>query len=251
MAADSLRWSNINTKLLVKIPQGFNLNWQATWDPYCYQLNEYGNPVRVDVLRSQAGRGWARLASAGTSFSYTFNNDTFKKKENRETPQTAEEEMAEDPLQNSAAAAEEQNRRLRGGNKTSDEGEYDSDGYYRWTVPWSLTLNYSVSYAYGDFNKEKMEYDGRFVQNLSLSGNLNLTKGWSFNFSASYDFTAKKIAYMSCNISRDLHCFTMSASFVPVGPYKSYNFHIAVKSSLLQDLKFDKQSHAYDNLDWY
>lgn len=251
MAADSLRWSNINTNLLIKLTKGFNLNLQATWDPYCYQLNEYGNPVRVDVLRSQAGRGWARLASAGTSFSYTFNNDTFKKKEDRETPQTADEEMAEDPLQNSAAAAEEKNRRLRGGNKNTDEGEYDSDGYYRWNVPWSLTLNYSVSYAYGDFNKEKMEYNGRFVQNLSLSGNLNLTKGWSFNFSASYDFTAKKIAYMSCNITRDLHCFTMSASFVPVGPYKSYNFHIAVKSSLLQDLKYDKQSHAYDNLDWY
>lgn len=80
MAADSLRWSNINTNMLVKLTKGFNLNLQATWDPYCYQLNEYGNPVRVDVLRSQAGRGWARLASAGTSFSYTFNNDTFKKK---------------------------------------------------------------------------------------------------------------------------------------------------------------------------
>lgn len=251
MAADSLRWSNINTNMLVKLTKGFNLNLQATWDPYCYQLNEYGNPVRVDVLRSQAGRGWARLASAGTSFSYTFNNDTFKKKEDRETPQTADEEMAEDPLQNSAAAAEEKNRRMRGGNSDSDEGEYDSDGYYRWNVPWSLTLNYSVSYAYGDFNKEKLEYNGRFIQNLSLSGNINLTKGWSFNFSASYDFTAKKIAYMSCNITRDLHCFTMSASFVPVGPYKSYNFHIAVKSSLLQDLKYDKQSHAYDNLDWY
>ncbi len=66
MAADSLRWSNINTNLLVKITQGFNLNLQATWDPYCYQLNEYGNPGRVDVLRAQAGRGWARLASAGT-----------------------------------------------------------------------------------------------------------------------------------------------------------------------------------------
>ena len=133
----------------------------------------------------------------------------------------------------------------------NNNDEYDSDGYYRWKVPWSLTINYSVSYAYGKFNKQKMEYDGRFVQNLSLSGSLKFTKAWSFNFSASYDFDAKKLAYMNCTISRDLHCFTMSASFVPVGPYKSYNFHIAVKSSLLKDLKYDKQSHAYDNLDWY
>ena len=252
MAADSMRWSNINISMLIKLTKGFNLNVQSTWDPYCYQLNASGNPVRVNVLRSQAGRGWARLASAGTSFSYTFNNDTFKKKEQKKTPDVEnEDETEDDPLQNSAAAAQEKDRRRQNGKKSNAKDEYDSDGYYRWNVPWSLTLNYSVNYTYGAFNKEKMEYDGRFVQNLSLSGNLNLTKGWSFNFSASYDFDAKKIAYMNCSISRDLHCFTMSASFVPVGPYKSYNFHIAVKSSLLQDLKYDKQSHAYDNMSWY
>lgn len=253
LAADSLRWSNINVNLLVKLTKGLNLNLRTTWDPYCYQLNSAGNPVRVDVLRSQAGRGWARLSSAGTSFSYTFNNDTFKKKEKRNTPKTGEEEMGDgnDPLANSAAANQEKERARRSNNKSDDNAEYDSDGYYKWKIPWSLTINYSVNYTYGTFNKQKMEYDGKFVQNLSLSGNLSLTRGWAFNFTASYDFNAKKIAYMNCSISRDLHCFTMSASFVPVGPYKSYNFHIAVKSSLLQDLKFDKQSHAYEQQNWY
>ena len=253
LAADSLRWSNVNVNLLIKLTKGLNLNLRTTWDPYCYQLNSAGNPVRVDVLRSQAGRGWARLSSAGTSFSYTINNDTFKKKDKREQPATAEEEIgdANDPLANSAAASAERDNRRRSGNQSNGNDEFDSDGYYSWKIPWSLTFNYSINYTYGKFNKEKMEYDGKFVQNLSLSGNLNLTKGWSFNFTASYDFEAKKLAYMNCNISRDLHCFTMSASFVPVGPYKSYNFHIAVKSSLLKDLKYDKQSNAYEQLNWY
>lgn len=251
IAADSLRWSNINVNLLIKLTQNLNLNLRTTWDPYCYQLNASGNPVRVDVLRSQAGRGLARLSSAGTSFSYTFNNDTFKKKEKRETPPTGDEEMEDDPLANSAAAREERERERHTGKQNDTQGEFDSNGYYRWKIPWSLTLNYSVNYTYGAFNKEKMEYDGKFVQNLSISGNINLTKGWSFNMSASYDFDAKKLAYMNCTISRDLHCFTMSASFVPVGPYKSYNFRIAVKSSLLKDLKYDKQSHAYEQMDWY
>ena len=79
------------------------------------------------------------------------------------------------------------------------------------------------------FNKKKMDYDGKWTQNLSFSGNIRPTKNWSFNWTASYDFNAHKLAYMNCSISRDLHCFTMSASFVPVGPYQSYNFHIAVK----------------------
>ena len=43
----------------------------------------------------------------------------------------------------------------------------------------------------------------------------------------------------------------MRASFVPVGPYKSYNFHISVNSSLLQDVKYDKRSSIRNGVTWY
>ena len=43
----------------------------------------------------------------------------------------------------------------------------------------------------------------------------------------------------------------MRASFVPVGPYKSYNFHISVNSSMLSDLKYDKRSNSSTGIDWY
>ena len=96
-----------------------------------------------------------------------------------------------------------------------------------------------------------MEYDGKFVQNLSLSGNLNLTKGWSFNFTASYDFEAKKLAYMNCNISRDLHCFEMSCGIV-LAPYTSFNFSFRATSQMLADaLKIDKRSSRSSNVQWY
>ena len=117
--------------------------------------------------------------------------------------------------------------------------------------PWNLSINYSVSYGYGEFDKEKMEYKGRLTHNLSFSGSIKPTPNWDFNFSASYDFKQKKIAYMNCNISRELHDFVMTASFVPFGPYKSYNFHIAFKSSMLSDLKYDKRSSYSNGIEWY
>ena len=43
----------------------------------------------------------------------------------------------------------------------------------------------------------------------------------------------------------------MAARFVPMGPYKSYNFHISVNSSLLQDLKYDKRSSLSNGVNWY
>ena len=65
-----------------------------------------------------------------------------------------------------------------------------------------------------------------------------------------YDFDTHKISYMTCNITRDLHCWQMTASFVPVGPYKSYTFNIAVSSSLLKDLKWRQSSNYRDGQKW-
>ena len=67
---------------------------------------------------------------------------------------------------------------------------------------------------------------------------------------ATYDFDTHKISYMTCNITRDLHCWQMTASFVPVGPYKSYTFNIAVSSSLLKDLKWRQSSNYRDGQKW-
>lgn len=245
-AADSLRWSDLSTSILLRLAKNFNLNLSATWDVYTYGLTPGGAPVKLDKLRIASGKGIGRLMHTGTSFSYTFNNDTFKRKKKTSTPPDT------DTGSNSSDDDYDRNRRDDDGSSGSSSGvEMNSDGYAVWRVPWSLTLNYSVNYGYGAFNKQKMEYDGRITQNLSLSGNIRPTPGWNFSFSASYNFDTHKLAYMNCNISRDLHCFSMSASFVPVGPYKSYNFHIAVKSAMLSDLKYDKRSSLSNGIDWY
>lgn len=246
-AADSLNWSNINTSILLRLTKGFNLNLSATWDVYTYQLNEYGNPVRVNIPRWKAGRGIGRLSSTGTSFSYTFNNDTFRRKNKNKKDGNDKSNGGKDNRSGAQYQQDVDDISASG----SGEYELDSDGYVKWQCPWSLTLNYSISYGYGTFNKEKMEYNGKISQNLSLSGNIRPTKNWSFSFSASYNFDTHKLAYMNCNISRNLHCFTMRASFVPVGPYKSYNFHIGVNSSMLSDLKYEKRSSLRNGVTWY
>lgn len=260
-AADSLRWSNIETSMLLRLTRNFNLNLRATWDPYTYGLSQSGTPVRVNRTRLQAGKGFAKLASTGTSFSYTINNDTFKRKNNDSDDgggdtfdrnygdDVARGDDDEDDDYGGDFAAKAAARRNK--NRKSNDSNSDADGYEAWSVPWSLSFNYSVNYGYGAFDYEKMDYRGKWTQNLSLNGSIRPTKNWNIAFSASYDFDLHRIAYANCSISRDLHCFTMTCSFIPVGPYKSYNFHIAVKSSLLKDFKYDKRSSSSNGVTWY
>lgn len=250
-AADSLRLSPLQTSIMLRLVKNFNLNLSATWDPYVYKLDANGSPRQVNRFRWQEGKGLYKLSSTGTSFSYTFNNDTFKRKKKDDTKgkgADGEEEEDESTEEESFSNRAESRRNNKTG--TDEEGA-DSDGYAKWDCPWSLSVNYSISYGYGEFDYKKMDYKGRWTQNLSFNGNIRPTKNWNFSFTASYNFELKKIAYMNCSVSRDLHCFTMTASFVPMGPYKSYNFHIAVKSSLLKDLKYDKRSQGSNNIRWY
>lgn len=257
-AADSMNWSNVNTSILLRLVKNFNLNLSATWDPYTYRLSSSGSPVRVNVPRWKAGKGWVRLSSTGTSFSYTFNNQTFKKKKDNGTDKkNGGGDDGNAPLDgengNNADNTEDPGdlRRRRRQEAKQQAATADADGYAKWECPWSLTFNYSINYGYGAFDYDKLEYKGKWTQNLSFSGNIRPTTNWNFSFSASYNFDLKKIAYMNCSISRDLHCFSMSASFVPFGPYKSYSFNIAVKSSLLKDLKYDKRSSTSNGIQWY
>lgn len=251
MFADSLNWSDINANIRFKILNKFNLNLDMTFDPYTYQLDDFGNPRKVNVSQISKNKVLGRIKSASTSFGYTFNNATFAKKEKRKAAQPVVEEQpkseleqileANDPMANAGLRAE----------KEKEERKKADAAYAEFKVPWSLTFNYSVRYSYGKFNEEIMEYDRKLTHNLSISGRINLTPTWAVTMSTYYDITNNSWSYLNCTISKDLHCWQMSASFVPIGRYSTYNFMIGVKSTLLKDLKYEKQSDSSDNVRWY
>ena len=146
----------------------------ATWDVYKYALNESGTPVRVNKLRLFNGGGWGRLSSTGTSFSYTFNNDTFRRK--KAADQTKETKQVAERRENLDNEEEDEENDTRTGPTTDLEL---IDGYAKWNCPWNLTVNYSLSYGYGTFNYKKLEYNGKWTQNLSMNASIRPTKNWA------------------------------------------------------------------------
>jgi len=260
MAADSMKWSDLTVGLRLKLSQSYTLNMTMIFDTYTYDSTATGVIKPVDIPRWKAGKGIGRLKSTGTSFSYTFNNDTFKKwfgggGNSTTSDQTPENEMGMNDDMYSEEEGVEPNQaeggRLLG--KKKEVGETDSDGYLITTIPWSLSFSYNMRLAYDmqKFNRDKMEYKYAITHSLSFNGNIQPTKNWRLSFNATYDFDNHKISYMTCNLTRNMHCFQMTASFVPVGPYKSYSFSVAVSSSLLKDLKYNQSSNYRDAQRWY
>ncbi len=101
-----------------------------------------------------------------------------------------------------------------------------------------------------DFKRNNYQYDYVFSHNISFSGNISLTQNWQITGSAHYNITDREITYSNVGITRNLHCWSMSANFVPVGMYRSYNFMLSVNSTLLSDLKYEQRSNPRDNMIW-
>ena len=264
-AADSMNWSLFSVNLRLKFPKlnNYSLNLNTTLDPYMYQLDANGNPVRTNKQYWHNGRfpHWSGLR---WNFSYTINNQTIKKwkqkiqerqgKKSNDTNDGASP-PSDDGGQNLSSIQQNDdgtvsNAKLGGKKK---EAEVD-DGYVKTEFPWSLSLNYSLSYAPGsEFDYEKMYYKMRFSHYLSLNGNIGLGKGWKVSASMTYNFDTNKVTSCIFNISRDLHCWNMTASINPIGPFKSYTFHIGVNASILSDLKYDKNSNQSTNgrVEWW
>ena len=198
---------------------------------------------------------FTHFLGTSTSFSYTFNNDVVKKwfakkdkgEQNQEGEEVDDSEILEDV---------ELEKNGRGKRSRSQDTEVTDDGYLFAKIPWSLSVSYNLRYTAaggGQWNEKKNVPKMEFRHNLSFSASLGLGSGWKASTSLSYDVNAKKLAYTSINVSRDLHCWSMSASFVPFGPYKSYTFHIGVNASMLADLKYDTSSAdaTSKRVDWW
>ena len=255
---DSMNWSNLNASLRLKF-FGSSINLSGQFDTYTYDQNgRY-----VNIPRWKAGKGIGRFMGTSTSYSYTLNNESLKKLFNKGGKDSAKGGTTTVPTGQEGAGDIEGADENTGAGETQpvhksllqakkQEGNFDSDGYLIFTVPWSLSFNYSINLGYDRqrFNKETREYPYKISQTLGFNGNISPTKAWQFSFNASYDFDIKRIASMYCSITRQMHCWSMSATVVPIGPYQNYSFTIAVNSSLLQDVKYQQSSNYRDALNW-
>lgn len=254
LAADSFQWSDLNASLSIRLSQDFTLRLGGAFDLYTYDYHEHDGrimPYRVDKLRVLNGKGIGRFRGTSTSFSYTFNSQTFEKlkalftgkkvEDSKEGDKTPDPQTGIPPLPTDNEEKDPNKSLFAEGDNSL--GEYDRNGYLKNKIDWSLNFNYNLSLGQGEFLPKIKEYSYKWRHDLSFSGQFAPTKNWRFNFSANYNFDEKRITNMTCNITRDLHCWSMTAGFIPVGPYKSYNFTISVKSQLLQDLKYQQNSH--------
>lgn len=257
-AAEIRPWSDLSTRIRLKLSKSYTFNMNAVFATYAYELDENGRPYIGDKTEYSYGR-FGRFQGMSQNLSYTFNNQTFKKiadwlngRRNGIDDETKRDNDEDDVNTNEDPVMKQGQKARR---KTeNDKADTDEDGYLRYTLPWSLSVSYGITMrenTSGEFNTKSMRYPYKFTQNMNFSGSLTIAQGWNISFSSGYDFENKQISMTTASLSRDLHCFNMSCSVV-LSPYTSYNFSFRCNASTLTDaLKYDKRSSYSNAIKWY
>ncbi len=205
-----------------------NLSFRGVMDPFGYDTTTNRKRTR-ETWFSQSGKP-VRLTSASVSAGFRFSSK--KQTTGRKDDQ--------------ANLDSESQLNKRDMSENEDMGPYDPNqeeyygSYVDFDIPWSLRVDYSFSYR-KDMDEVKL------VQTLRASGDFSLTPNWKIGFNTGYDLDRMQFTTTNLSVYRDLHCWEMRISVVPFGTYKSYNFQINAKSSILSDLKYNKRKSWVDN----
>lgn len=256
LAAKQQPWSNLSTRLRLKWGK-FALNLNTTWMTYAYEFDKNGNVVVGNKTEWSYGR-FGRFQGMSKNLSYTFNNQSWKKwvKGFRKLfyGEDDEEEVTADNNLEDGMELDNPDNDKQGENKKEYSDGLDEDGYMKFSIPWSFSVSYGITMAEDrsrNINVKNMRYPFKFVHNLNFSGNVKLSSNWIINFSSGWDFTNNELSMTTVNVSRDMHCFNISAGFV-FGPFTSYHVTMRANASTLTDaLKYDKKSSYSSSIQWY
>ena len=269
MAAKIRPWSDLSTRLRLKLSKNYTFNMNAVFASYVYEADSVGATPRVSEHTTYWEQGKiGRFQGMSQNLSYTITNDKISsiikwlkgerddKKNNNNHNNRDNNKDDDDDIDIDSNLDKDLEAGKHGARKeNAGKADTDEDGFMKYTCPWSLSFGYGITMREdtdrSKFNYNTMRYPYKFTQNLNMSGNIRLSDGWNISFSSGYDFENKKISMTTASLGRDLHCFNMSCSVV-LAPYTSYNFSFRCNASTLTDaLKYDKRSSYSNAVQWY
>lgn len=228
LLADSMNWSDISVSGRTNLFDKVNINFSGAFSPYA--LNAAG--TKIDQFEYSKSGKFARFIQGSLGFDFSLNSSKGEKNSSVGAGKSGLAASGNTPLGTSPDGSNF---------GESMSSQYGLD-YVDFSVPWNLRFSYNLSYS-------KPALQASLVQTVSFSGDLSLTPKWKVGFSSGYDLKNKKLTTTSINFYRDLHCWEMRLTVIPIGYYKSFSFQINVKSSILQDLKYKKRDSYLDNID--
>ncbi|WP_395093520.1 putative LPS assembly protein LptD [Vaginella massiliensis] len=183
-------------------------NFSGIIDPYKIDYDPLTNAyTKIDEL------GAFRLASFNVNTGYSFDNNTFGGKKF------------------DAKAYKKQ------GTVRDEVFYFDDEDYARFAIPWTFGMNLGYTH------NRLIDGTNRDAATLAMTASVSPSPYWQISANGTYDIVNKELVGTRLSFARDLRSFNLTFSWIPIGVYKTWDFFIGIKASILSDaIKYDQQS---------
>ena len=139
-AAKEKPWSDLDFRLRMKLTKNYTLSMSSRFATYAYEFDENGRVYEGNRTEWSYGR-FGRWSGYGTSFSWTLNNDTWKKIKKLFTGKDDEEE--DENKEGDGQSEEQTDAETNTGTKKkrTEKAAVDEDGYQVFKMPWSINFS--------------------------------------------------------------------------------------------------------------
>jgi hypothetical protein len=214
-SADSLNWSTISILATSNLFNRVNFNFTSTFDPYVTVTTKTGSNytnTRTKTFSYEENGPLLKL----TNYTLYLGSNLNPKGQKSLTPTRP---------------------------SNSNQSDYMMGGmgqYVDFNIPWNLFIGYNIGYS------KLGTAPSVYTNSFTFTGDVKVSDNWKLNVTTGYDVIQKKLGFTTIQIMRDLHCWQMSLNVVPFGDRQSFFFTLNAKSSMLRDLKINKQNATYN-----
>lgn len=194
-----------------------NIEISRTYDPYSFEEQSDSSYKRIQKFAINRNQGIGHLKKAKLTISTEFKSTQGDK----------------DPFEQ---FMEDFNRQY-----AFQHPEEASQNYVNFSIPWTLGFKYDYTY--------ESEFPNKMTKSKVLSSELklNITEKTVLGLQSGYDFTEEQIVRNITKVSvhRDLHCWVLTFSWLPIAPTQYFEFSVGIKAPILQAIKYTRGEKPY------
>ena len=231
IAGDSLRWSPVSFSAGTRLfKDKLAINLSGSLDPYKV-VSTNGRITRINQFNPNI----LRLTNANLTANYSISSSDFDKKSKKDSKNN-NGNGAQNGTDILGANINPTNGLNQSSTNNDNQRKKDKETtLYKADIPWSINLAYSTNYRNNGIDGGEIG-----VHSIMFSGNVELSPKWKMGYSSGYDVKGGAFTFSRFNFTRDLDSWQFNFNWVPFGTNSSYTFFIGVKSTMLADLKWDK-----------
>lgn len=106
-------------------------------------------------------------------------------------------------------------------------------------IPWKLSLSHVLSFNANQSISTVNPDNYIQIQTLVINGDISFTKRWNLSGNINLNLKDRRLTNAYFSLNRNLHCWTLSFYWVPIGGNKSFLFSIRNSSSIFKDAKLE------------